>query len=126
MAWRLLGDGVIGPGCLRYVLIDQRSLQPGDFCPGGEPVERQVLEVVGISNCDMHDEVLLSCHVVDRDDLGQAHDVVAECIHHVSGVLRQSDGDEGLHSDADRAWIDLGVKSGDDAALLKSPDSLEA
>ena len=108
------------------MLVDQRGLQPGDLCSGGESIECQVLEVVGISDRDMYDEVLLSCHVVDRDDLGQAYDVVAECIHHVPGVLRQSDGDEGLHSDADRAWIDLGVKSGDDAALLQSPDSLEA
>ena len=90
---------------------DQRGFEVTRFRPGGEGVDREVAQVVGIAHPDVHEEVVLASHVVRRDDLGQRLNVEAESLELIARVLPQADRDDRLEAEAESARVDVGVEA---------------
>jgi hypothetical protein len=52
------------------VLEDDRCLDVGDLRLSGERPHGDVAKVIGVTNDDMDQEVVVTCHVIERHNLG--------------------------------------------------------
>ena len=68
----------------RRVLENQPGLNVINLGPGGEAVEREVAQMIGVAYRDMDQEIIAAGHVKNAPNLGQLDHVLAKCIDEIS------------------------------------------
>lgn len=108
------------------VLEDDRRL---DMCHLGlcrEGAHGDVTEVVGVTDDDMDEKVVVTRHVIEGDNLRKLFCVLAET-RNLSGLMTvEPHRDHGLKADAEDSRVDVCVKTTEYPLVLETADSLRA
>ena len=73
--------------------------------------------MVGVSDDDVHQEVVSTGdvrdpdHLIERQRLGTKHSDL------IGAVASESNGDHGLEADRERSWIDVGVEASEHSGV---------
>ena len=89
--------------------------------PTGELVEHESLKMADVRYRDVHQEILRTGHVGERECFRQAQHVCHERVDDLLGVRADLHREHRLDVLPDRARIDLGVIAGDHAAFSQRP-----
>ena len=92
----LSGVGEAGQGAAESVLEHQRGFEVYHLFPGGEVIEHEIAQVLGVGDAEVHQEIILATHVKQADHLGQRQYGIAKRIYDLPAVARQLQGDHGL------------------------------
>ncbi len=90
---------------------DEAGLDVGHLGAGGEGIQGQVAQVMGVPHGHVDLEVVRARHVEDRQHFGQPQHVFPEGLHLGAAVLAQLHGDEGLKPDPQGLGIHLGMSA---------------
>lgn len=86
-----------------------------DLIAGCESIERQVAQVVGISDGNLHQIVVGTCNMAKSDDFGERERVVGEFLHLLTRMFAETHMNHRLQSDAKSRRIHICVSAFEDA-----------
>jgi len=93
---------------------------------GGEGPHRDVAQMVGVADHHVDEEVVVACHMVERNNLGKLLGVLPETCHLSGLVTMETNSDHRLEANSDHRWVDIGVEATEDTGVLEPADSLGA
>ncbi len=93
---------------------------------GGEVIEHEIAQVLGIGDAEVHQKVVLAPHVEQADHLRQRQDGIAEGIDNLAAVAGQLQGDHGLDVTTESLVVHFAVCPLEDIVLLQLAHPLQA
>src|ERR1700761_9685486 len=103
---------------------DDRGFDTRHAGPIGEPIEREILEMLCVAHDDMHDHVVTPRNQEGRTNLGHVDDIVHQPVDRAAFVLFEADHEERFEPHTERLWIYVDMRAPNDAAIAQALNPL--